>query len=296
MMKGNNLAAGLRHSEEFRKKISIRHKGIPLTLAHRMKIGAANKGRPYYSHPVKYHHSEEVKLTQSAKRKAWFANPDNRERFKKIMKNANADPGFRLKQRIAKLGKRYSPEVNKRKGLPGRRNPRFGKTLPHRKSIHCRSKKGEWMRSTWEKALADWLYDRGIEYQYEAHRVPLSEDETYLPDFYIPSINYYVEVKGWWDTKSKHRVAMFLQSHDNLIIVDRKEQIKYFKGENYGNTVPRGIERLTSLQSNKGWEDRPEIGLHTDSAHRLGENLTGTSNHCAGREKGSVTAANPTNL
>ena len=77
---------------------------------------------------------------------------------------------------------------------------------------------GHFVRSTWEANIARIMKYEKIEYQYEPQRFDLGELGTYLPDFYIPQSDYYIEVKGYWREKSKEKVRKFSEDHDIIII------------------------------------------------------------------------------
>lgn len=53
-----------------------------------------------------------------------------------------------------------------------------------------------WMRSGWESKVADYLTNRGVDWYYEYKWILLDNGSNYLPDFYIPSLDLYIEVKG----------------------------------------------------------------------------------------------------
>jgi hypothetical protein len=56
--------------------------------------------------------------------------------------------------------------------------------------------RGTKYRSMLEAGWAQWLYERGFNAQYEKHRFKLEKGIWYLPDFYIPEIKTFIEVKG----------------------------------------------------------------------------------------------------
>ena len=65
-------------------------------------------------------------------------------------------------------------------------------------------------RSNWEVELAELLYELGIEFQYEPERFYFrAEQESYLPDFYLPQYNTWIEVKGYMDKRSLRRCKLF---------------------------------------------------------------------------------------
>lgn len=82
--------------------------------------------------------------------------------------------------------------------------------------------KGVLLDSQWEVDLAIWLDQNGIiwerpnkgfEYDYKG------EKHIYYPDFYLPQLNIYVEVKGYKREKDEYK----WKALNNLIVVKRKE-------------------------------------------------------------------------
>jgi hypothetical protein len=51
------------------------------------------------------------------------------------------------------------------------------------------------MRSGWEAKVADYLTSKGLDWYYEYEWLKVG-DIHYLPDFFIPDLNTYIEVKG----------------------------------------------------------------------------------------------------
>lgn len=69
-------------------------------------------------------------------------------------------------------------------------------------------------RSNWEIELAELLHELGIEFEYEPERFYFrAERESYLPDFYLPEYNTWIEVKGFMDKRSLRRVKLFKKYH-----------------------------------------------------------------------------------
>lgn len=73
---------------------------------------------------------------------------------------------------------------------------RSGWKVPHTK-YGFRTDLGHFVRSTWEANFARILNYLGIEYQYEPRRFDINGITTYTPDFYIPSLDLWIEIKGW---------------------------------------------------------------------------------------------------
>lgn len=65
-------------------------------------------------------------------------------------------------------------------------------------------------RSNWEVELAELLTELGIRWEYEPRRFHFwAERESYLPDFYLPEFNVWIEVKGYMDKRSLRRIKLF---------------------------------------------------------------------------------------
>ena len=85
------------------------------------------------------------------------------------------------------------------------------------KGSYC--KKGHWVRSSWELFVADWLFDHNIPYEYEFKRFHFGR-WSYLPDFYVSSLDLWIEVKGWMDPKSRLQIRLFIDTGNKLLILD----------------------------------------------------------------------------
>lgn len=71
-------------------------------------------------------------------------------------------------------------------------------------------------RSTWERELAELLTSLGITYKFEPTRYFYkSHKDSYLPDFYLPEYNTYIEVKGYYDKRSQKRCNLFRKYQGN---------------------------------------------------------------------------------
>lgn len=104
--------------------------------------------------------------------------------------------------------------------VSGINNPMFGREPGHGKWIFSPSLKRK-VRSTWEARIADILETLKIVCEYESHRIYLG-DVSYLPDFYLPTFDVYIEVKGW---KNQHfkKVLKALKEYRpdiKLLIID----------------------------------------------------------------------------
>ena len=81
---------------------------------------------------------------------------------------------------------------------------------------------GHYVRSTWEANFARILNFLDEPYEYEKHGFSLSI-KSYLPDFYLPKQNLYIEIKGYWFKDSKEKFEEFKKLYPNIeiIVIDK---------------------------------------------------------------------------
>ncbi len=124
-----------------------------------------------------------------------------------------------------------------RKGkFTGKNNPMYGKPSPHGKGEWFTKEDGTkvWMRSSWEIKFAKYLNKHKIGWLYEFKVFPITylyegkmKEGNYLPDFYLPIFDKYVEVKGYWRDKSKFKFEAFKEQYPNeKIQLVMKEEMK----------------------------------------------------------------------
>ena len=100
----------------------------------------------------------------------------------------------------------------------------FGKPAPHGRGKYY---KNIWLRSSYEVAYAKYLDKNGIQWEYEPTSFDLG-DCTYAPDFYLPALDLYIEVKGYWRSDAKIKFNRFLKKYPskNIIVLDREALIE----------------------------------------------------------------------
>jgi hypothetical protein len=74
------------------------------------------------------------------------------------------------------------------------------------------------MRSPWEVDFAEALDRHGIAWDFEPKRFDLGWT-TYLPDFYLPASDTYVEVKGWLREDAATKMASFQKLGHKVVLV-----------------------------------------------------------------------------
>ena len=82
--------------------------------------------------------------------------------------------------------------------------------------------KNTYFRSSWEANAArilnlqkrNWLYETKTFWFENIKR----GCRSYTPDFYLPNENIFIEVKGWWDQKSKTKMKRMKKYYPNIVI------------------------------------------------------------------------------
>jgi hypothetical protein len=101
----------------------------------------------------------------------------------------------------------------------GRGNPMFGKThRPTRVASRLPDGNRVCYRSTWEAAFAAYLAALRVDFQYEPKVFDFGHF-TYLPDFFIPSLNLWVEIKGWMTPEGAAKIAA-LAAIQKVLVID----------------------------------------------------------------------------
>lgn len=91
------------------------------------------------------------------------------------------------------------------------------------------------MRSSWEAKTADYLSERGIDWYYEHTWLKFS-DTKYLPDFYLPELDLYIEVKGRKKGKDIEKVLRARRHKLKVLLWDGEELLRRGIIDNSGNT------------------------------------------------------------
>lgn len=186
------------------------HTKETLQKQREVKLGEKN---PMYGKPswmTGKQHSEEVKNKMSEAQKRRFSRSDH-----PMLGRKHSEATKRHWSEIRK-GRCHTEETKRKIREAFQRN--ISLNMGWTKASPC--KKGHWVRSTWELVVADWLFSNGVEYEYEPERFVFNRRWSYLPDFYIPSVDLYIEVKGQMDSKSKLQHILFEGLGYTLLVVD----------------------------------------------------------------------------
>lgn len=156
---------------------------------------------------------------------------------KKLSESAYYRGDKRCKSCVRSLGNKINnpsknPEIMKkivanRRSYKGKNNPMYGKPAPKGSGIgKGQYYKNIWLRSSYEVIYAKQLDKQGIKWLYEFRRFNLG-DTTYIPDFYLPDSDTYVEVKGWWRPTAILKFKLFQKLYPKIKIrVITKKDLK----------------------------------------------------------------------
>ena len=148
---------------------------------------------------------------------------------------------------------RYANTLSEiQKGKPGHKHTEKTKNILSKKRIHFlenNNKHCNWyevagvkVQGKLEKAFAEFLVLNDIEFQrkpikYQGHR-------RYTPDFYIPSLDIYIEVKGFLFEKDKAKLNAVLSEHNIDLRIAYKEDIEKLIDQNNILSLPKVIDSI----------------------------------------------------
>ena len=89
-----------------------------------------------------------------------------------------------------------------------------------------RSRRGVFVQSAGEKAVADFLHDHGVRFRYDKRRTIAGE--WVRPDFYLPKFGVFVEYLGRagdkeYDARTVEKVGLFEDVGERVILVRRRD-------------------------------------------------------------------------
>jgi len=137
---------------------------------------------------------------------------------------------------------RAKPESFRRR-MSGKRNPMYGKPPVHPSPIEYR---GLRLRSSYELRFCVAMDEAGIRYEYEPRRFQMA-DRTYLPDFFLPDLDLWIEVKGWVRRKHEFLMREFRKEYGPILLF-RKPSLESFEScPSSGRTAFLAQERVSIL-------------------------------------------------
>lgn len=228
---------GFRHTDESKRKMSLSNKGrkqsaetVAKRIATKRSLGCQGwpKGKP---------RSEETRqkislgMKAARKRQQWPITRWSEQRrinhsVKMTGRVPTTDHRAKLSQALTGIIRGpMSPEHRRKIALANRGK---GNKFPNRRFYY----RGIPFRSSWEMQVAQAFDQRGIMWEWEAYYFPLTETTGYRPDFYLPDLDCYWEVKGWLGPQAKRTINSFREQYPEIsLIVATEAVIKHLDPE-----------------------------------------------------------------
>ena len=99
------------------------------------------------------------------------------------------------------------------------------------------------LRSSYEVIFAKYLLKHRIRFEYEPQRIQLAPDTIYIPDFYLPDTDTWVEVKGYARPEWLRKRAMFERAGYRLIVVTGASIDSYLSGCSYATWMDKNAHK-----------------------------------------------------
>ena len=204
------------HSTEIRKKISAAKQNI--SAETRAKISAALKGKVS---PMKgKKHSAETRKKMSIAAKGKVSKIKGKKMSAVARKNMSAAQKLsaKINPNFGMRGKKHSAETKLKMSVATTKRicniNSFNKTVKYNK---------KYFRSNWEIEVAKWLDNENIIWEYESEKCIhlLETGYRYIIDFYLPKLDIFIEVKGWWDDYSIYKFNEASKTKD-IRIIDKR--------------------------------------------------------------------------
>jgi len=214
-LRGHN-SRGVVHSEEYKLKMSEACKNkASISEQHRENLSKSLKkaweeGTKTYK-PIVQKHSLETRQKMSEQRKGRKLTEEH-------------------KQKILESRKYYKHSEETRKKMSSSRKEAWNNSTYDTEEFKISASKNKfgvpgyyknvWMRSGIERDVARFLDSRKIDWLYESKRFWLLEmGNTYLPDFYLPNLDVYLEVK--YNDDEGEKAKAFREEGNRLIHITK---------------------------------------------------------------------------
>lgn len=193
------------------------------TLAARRKRNAGIR-RHYREHGEEYR----AKISASMRRVAAQRSPETWARLIQASHTGNA-----TRKRSAASKARWADPVYRDRLLAKRQRVWDRMTLKERRERAIKAQAGRYkvsvykngmtqlvMKSSYEVNFAKWCDQQGIEWRYEPKTFYVGGGRwrgvTYTPDFYLPELGVYVELKGYLEPSQARKYVRFQQRYPDV--------------------------------------------------------------------------------
>lgn len=180
----------------------------------------------------KFETAEELREWKSEVKKEWYKTHEHPRGM--LGKHHSREYCEQTSKRLTDWWNNATPdEVNERtrqttktKIQNGTLNPNLSRENPYSRARSGKRAdlQGMFFRSAWEANIARVLNYENIAWRYEPKTFYFQNSEvvSYMPDFYLPEYDLWVEVKGWMDEKSQKKLKAFGEEypHEKLYLLD----------------------------------------------------------------------------
>lgn len=194
-------------------------------------------------------YTDEEREKMSLRAKEWYKKHEHPKGFKN--KVHTQEERTKMSKGIKKAWQNYDESKLLLRNLKQRNTRIKNETLnplKFQKNPYSRSKGGKrkdlgntYFRSSWEANIARYYNYIGVEWQFEPKTFIFENVKrgsvSYTPDFYLPNEDKWVEVKGWFDSKSKTKLRRFKEQYpeeyNKLTLITEKEYNEIKKKVSY---------------------------------------------------------------
>jgi len=240
----NKSMLGRCHSEETKQEISNGNKGKVRSKEIKLKMSFAQIGA---------NRSEETILKLSLANKGKYRSEITKQKISLAKMGTHHTEQSKQLIREARLGTYHSEKAKHKMSLAKRGNSRLreqAQKLGWAQKGKCPSIKCSYgkhsicnasykVRSSYERDFSDGMYALNIKHIYEPERFYFGR-YSYLPDYFIPELNLYIELKGYMRPKDVILHRMFIKTGHNLIVLDGK----FFREDKLFERVLQMIVRI----------------------------------------------------
>lgn len=99
------------------------------------------------------------------------------------------------------------------------------------------------LRSSFEVIFAKYLVKHHIRFEYEPRKIQLTPDTIYIPDFYLPDSDTWVEVKGHRPGQWARKRELFERAGYRLVVVTSASLDTYLPGISYKTWMKRNAHK-----------------------------------------------------
>lgn len=219
---------GVKLSQETKNKMHSKAMGNKSALGHHLTADAKDRMRQASignKSALGYHHTIDAKhrIGQASIGKKYALGHKQTPEHKRRIGQANMG-----KKRSAETKHLISQAGIGRKQTPGHIEKKFRNRNGHKNFEYINGMLIIKMRSSWEVLYAKYLDSLNLIWEYESKGF-ITDFGLYFPDFYLPELNEYREVKGYMTEIAQNKINSFRAKYSFKLQIIGKEIIESIK-------------------------------------------------------------------